>query len=196
MMNASLGKRIVAFVIDMIILNIVLSIITVGIPNSRKYDEVKKDTENIVDEYLNDKISTKEAIDGFFENQYILEEESVPSNLIGLVITVGYFVLFAYYNKGQTLGKRFTHIKIVSSDGEDVSYRQLVGRTLIVNECFLTIISLLLIGFIKSNQYAYTIGLLGVIQTIVILSSIFMIGHRKDKKGIHDILFKTKVIEC
>ena len=196
MNTASTKQRIIAYMIDIIIVSIISSIITLGIPRSRLYNETKKDTERILGEYIDNKMNMNEATDSFFENQYILSKENVPVAIIELTLTIGYFVLFAYYNKGQTIGKKYAHIRVVTIEGEDVNYSQLFGRTLIINGCLLSIISLALIGIINSNQYANTIGLMGLVQSILTLCAIVMVARRSDKRGLHDILFKTKVIEC
>ena len=193
---AGIRYRVAAYIIDVIIVSVIVSLLTFGIQKSRQYTETKNDMGRILSEYFDSKISMNEAADAAFENQYILDKEDVPNNLIELVITVGYFVLFAYYNKGQTFGKKLVHIRVISNDGEDANYSQLFGRALIINGCLSSIISLAIIGFIKPNQYVHTIGLIGLLQSIMIICTIIMVAKRKDGRGLHDIISKTRVIEC
>ena len=47
----------------------------------------------------------------------------------GLIIGI-YFGLFQGFTYGQTLGKKIMRLKIVSNDGNKVSYKQLIFRTL------------------------------------------------------------------
>lgn len=196
MKSAHTYQRIVAFIIDIIIINIVVSLLTSGIPESKNYVEAKESTNNLVEKYINGDIESREAIDSLYDNKYIMDKESIPNNLISLVITIGYFVVFGYYNKGQTFGKKLMHIRIVNNEGQDVNYIQLFGRSLIIHEAFLVITSMILIGLVSKNQYLHITGIIDIIQTIAVICSIIMIATRDDKRGLHDIVFKTKVIEC
>lgn len=48
--------------------------------------------------------------------------------LVYWVITLAYFTLTTYFNKGQTLGKMITNIRVVSVDGSDLDFLQIVSR--------------------------------------------------------------------
>ena len=48
--------------------------------------------------------------------------------LVYWVITLAYFTLTTYFNKGQTLGKMITNIRVVSIDGSDLNFLQIVSR--------------------------------------------------------------------
>ena len=194
MKKASTFQRITAHIIDAIILTIIVSIITFGFPRSQKYKDAEKNLNSLIeDSVINDK---EESIDKYIENRYILDKESIPFDLISIVVSLGYFGIFAYYNSGQTIGKKLVHIKVVSDDNSEANNSQLFGRALIFDGTFLSLLSVSIISFIKINQYFYTIGIMSYIQTLIVLISFFMIAYRKDKRGLHDLICKTKVIEC
>lgn len=44
------------------------------------------------------------------------------------IITLSYFTLTTYFNKGQTLGKMATNIRVVSLDGSALDFLQVVSR--------------------------------------------------------------------
>lgn len=194
MKEASTFQRITAHIIDAIILTIIVSIITFGFPRSQKYKDAEKNLDSLIeDTVIND---NEESIDKYIENRYILDKESIPFDLISIVVSLGYFGIFAYYNSGQTIGKKLAHIKVVSDDNSEANNSQLFGRALIFDGTFLSLLSVSIISFIKINQYFYTIGIMSYIQTLIVLISFFMIAYRKDKRGLHDLICKTKVIEC
>ena len=194
MKEASTFQRITAHIIDAIILTIIVSIITFGFPRSQKYKDAEKNLNSLIeDTVIND---NEESIDKYIENRYILDKESIPFDLISIVVSLGYFGIFAYYNSGQTIGKKLVHIKVVSDDNSEANNSQLFGRALIFDGTFLSLLSVSIISFIKINQYFYTIGIMSYIQTLIVLISFFMIAYRKDKRGLHDLICKTKVIEC
>ena len=195
MNNAHTAQRITAFFIDIIIVGIITSIIAFAIPRSIKYKTASDENDSIIENIFNNKMDEKEALDTFYNNKYIMEKESIPEALISVAATVGYFVIFSFLNKGQTLGKKAMHIRVVSDNDEEVSYAQLFGRALIINGCFLSIASLIIINFIKANQYLHTIGVLGFVHSAVLICTIVMTICRNDRRGLHDLIFKTKVIE-
>ena len=195
MREAQPSYRIAAFFIDIFIVSLITTILISPIPRSVKYKEAKEKNETVASDFFNSKIDEKEALETYYNSEYIMEKESIPETLIGLAVTIGYFVIFSFVNKGQTLGKKAMHIKIVSENGDTVSYIQLLGRVLIINGCFLSIAKLIVIGLLNQTYYLYVIGILGIISMLASSCSVIMISRRKDRRGLHDLLFKTKVIE-
>lgn len=49
-------------------------------------------------------------------------------SLIDWLVIVGYFTLLTYYNKGQTLGKLITNIRVISLTSDKLSLGQVVSR--------------------------------------------------------------------
>lgn len=195
MKEAHTFQRIVAYLIDTFIVALVLVLLTAWIPKSTQYKDAVKQEETLMNDYINKNINESEYIDKMYEAKYIEDKESICESLISVVLSLGYFVGITYYCKGQTLGKKAMHIKIVNEEGKEASYIQLFGRSLIHNGCLTSTISIIFLLFIKSNQYSYTVGVLGVMQSLIMISSTIMIICRKDKRGLHDLICRTKVIE-
>lgn len=86
------------------------------------------------------------------------------------LFTLLYYVLLPVIWTGYTIGKRALGIRIINEDGSDVSLIQMIIR-----------------DFLTPILYGITLGLLAVVSAI-------MIGVREDKKAIHDIFAKTKVV--
>ena len=85
-------------------------------------------------------------------------------------------------------------IRIISSNGNDVSINQIAIRSLIVNSI---LINLLIIGSLlfsgRDVYYYISLGLQGF-EGLIVMITLIMILFRNDGKGIHDLLAKTQVI--
>ena len=195
MNDAHTFQRIVAYIIDVVLISIICVTLTIGIPESKKYKDALKESNTLIDDYANKKISESEYIDKLYETKYIMGKESIATSIIAVVVNFAYFAGFTYYSKGQTIGKKLLHIKIVSKNGHEASYLQMMFRAMIHNGCLSSLLSIILILFIKSNQYLYTIGVLEILQSVIMIASIIMIICRKDKRGLHDFICSTKVVE-
>ena len=195
-MEAHTFSRIVAFFIDIILLSLLLSLLTFWIPTSKSYKEALENENNIMEKYRDNKINSSEFLNQYFENYYVKDKENIITSVISIVLSLGYFGTFAFYNNGQTLGKKLMKIKVSTYDSKNPSHLSLIIRTLIINSIFTSILSCILILFIAKNQYIYTIGLLQVIQSFIMLISLLMVAFSKEKRGLHDLLAKTKVIQC
>jgi len=195
MKNAYTYQRVVSYLIDLILVGIISTLITFWIPESETYKKAIDNQKEYLEQYDNNEIEINEYVDKVYETHFVLEKETIIQSIITVVITFAYFATFAYCNDGQTLGKKLMHIKVTNEDDREATHLQLALRALIINECFFSTISIIMLLFIKSNQYIYTVGLVGIIQSMIVFISLLMIIIRKDKKGLHDILCKTKVVE-
>lgn len=195
MNSAHTFQRVGAYIIDIFIISIIISLFTLMIPTSEIKKNALKEEEKLIEKYSNKEIDANEYVDKSFEITYTIEKENIPNTLISMAITLGYFAIFAYSNKGKTLGKQLLHIKIVSEDNKEANQFQILFRTLLFHGCLSSIINVILLLFIKSNQFAYTIGIINIIQSIFVLSSLLMVVIGKQKRGLHDFICRTKVVE-
>lgn len=195
MKDAHTAYRVAAYIVDVIIISIITSILVMGFPRNSKYENADKENQEILNKVFKGEMEEDEALDSFYSNKYTMEKETFPESIISVTVIVGYFVIFAFFNKGQTLGKKLLHIRVVSNSEEDASYIQLFGRALIINDCFLSLFSIAVISFIKPNQYLYTIGMVTFIHAAILICSVMMAFCRKDKRALHDLIFRTRVVE-
>lgn len=194
-MPAHTLQRIGAYIIDYLIVFLFLLLLTFWIPTSKEYENAYKKENEFIEKITDLKKFNKDTVDEYIEIKYTLGKENITYSLISNIILLGYFATFAYYNNGQTIGKKIMKIKVVSNDDEEVSHISFLGRTLIIHSVLTSIISIIFLLFIKKEMYISTVGMLSLIQSIIFLLSIFLIILRKDKRGVHDFLFKTKVIQ-
>lgn len=53
---------------------------------------------------------------------YELTKRKLPVNVATSVVFIGYYIIFAYFNKGQTLGKKLLKIKVVNDKERDLVF--------------------------------------------------------------------------
>ena len=193
-MKAYFLQRLVSYLIDFFIIIFIVTGITFFIPTSDAYKEAYEEANEISDLYFNGEISNSEYLSRYGDVSYTMAKETIVVTIIHLVVTVAYFGTYAYYMNGQTIGKKIMKIRVVNKDNSNVGHSILIFRTAIIYGVIESIISLIILQFISSNMYLYAITPLEFLQYIFVLISLFMIMFRKDGRGLHDILFKTKVI--
>lgn len=192
-MESHLLPRICAYLIDVILISLVISLVTAWIPQSEKYKQALEKEEKIVEQVNKGELKLDDVYKEYLDINYTIDKERMIISLVTAVATLGYFATFAYYNDGKTIGKKLMHIKVASDNGEELTHNQMFLRTLLVQGVLTSIISMTLLTFIDSSQYVW-VNTVQMIQSFIIIVTIFMVIFRKDKKGLHDILFKTKVI--
>lgn len=188
-------KRLFAYIIDFFVLFFILSLVGMFISNSQNSINLTDQLSSINSGFINGEIDAKTFINQYSVINYGLEKEMFISSLISIVINILYFVIYPLYNNGQSFGKKYIGIKIISNDDNDVSSNQLVIRYLFMNGIGSSIISLCLIFVLKDLGYMYAVSILSILQFLVAFSSIFMVLYRNDKRSLPDLIAGTKVIE-
>ena len=192
-MKASLFKRVTAYFIDAIILTMIVSIISFGF-TSEKYEKALEETKQLSEKYLAQEINEQEYFEKSNELTYDMQKSSVKVSIVMIITTIAYFVVFQYLNKGQTLGKKLLKLKIKENEKEP-SLKAMIIRTIFVNNIFSTTVGVILLYALTKNNYTKVYNIITSFETMFILVSVMFILYRKDKKGLHDIIAKTEVIE-
>lgn len=190
-MEAHTFQRIAAYIIDVFIVSLILTLLTFWIPVSDKYTQTFENQDNLVTSNQSSEIDSIE----YSSIRYTIDKETQVVTVISSILSLGYFATYAYYNNGQTLGKKLMKIRIVSNDNKELNHIRFICRSLIVNSILVSLLSTLLLCFTKPNQYMYIVGVLQSIQGLFIMVSILMVAFRSDRKGIHDLLLNTNVIQ-
>ena len=188
--------RLIAYIIDILIVSIVASGILMVVPHSENHDKYLKEYEQIQTDFLDSKINTSEFINRSIDVVYDIDYSNVISMIIEVVIIILYFVVFQCYNKGQTLGKKLMHIRVVSNTSEELTVNHYILRSVIINSLLINILIIGMVLFMNKEIYYYASYGLQAAQTILIIVSAFMAMYRKDGRGIQDYLAHTRVIMC
>ena len=189
-------RRIFAFIIDVIIVSSLVSIISMVIPLSDNYEKLNNELLNVSNQYIKEDIDSKAYLSMVYNIEYDLKKETIPISIISIVVSLLYFAVLPFYNNGKTIGKMLNHIKIKSSDENELSMNSYVFRSLIINGIFISLCDLLLIFVIKSPKILVISSVvLSYMNLIIIFISLVMIIFTKKKQGIHGIISKTEVVE-
>ena len=84
-------------------------------------------------------------------------------------------------------------IKVMSEEDEKVTIVNYLIRNLI-NGLGHVILILLFLYLLPNKMYFAVQLILSFIQIILVMTSIYMILYRKDKRGLHDVFSGTKVV--
>ena len=179
------SKRIMAFLLDILLVFFLASLVT-SIhfinPYYKKYEKSFEEYSEVTNNYLEEKISEDEFLKLNYVNYYNVSRFSVPYNIAIVIILILYFAVFQRFNNGQTMGKQIMKIKVVNNkDDKDVSILKYLLRCLPIYYLSIgSIIPLLLnsfmLLFIKGKAFYivsacinYTFVILGVVTLVVML---------------------------
>ena len=125
---------------------------------------------------------------------YILNKNNKVNTIVTLIITIVYFGLLQYLAKGQTVGKRLLKIRVVSATDKKLNVLTYTLRSLIVNDVLLNTIGVLFLFLASKKVYISSNNIIGTLVSICEALIIFTVMTREDARGIHDLLFGTKVV--
>lgn len=194
MKKANFYKRLVAYTIDMFIVGLVISIISYNFDTTR-LEKLSDKSIKLMNSFTNGDISSDKYFFEYADILYKVNKANVNSNLLGLVIYVGYFVLFQFFNGGATIGKKLLKIKVISQGGGEVSLWQMVVRTSIINGIVPLALSLILVFTTKGLVFLTLSSVVGLFENIFVIICVFMLLYKSDCLALHDIMSKSVVIE-
>ncbi len=193
-MPAQFNKRFFAYIIDIFIVLVIANLITMFIPISEKTQDYYKELQTTQKKMYDKEIDVKEYTDIVLEDNYNISKGTVLISLTSIIIYILYFVVYQVYNNGQTVGKKLMKIKVKSITDESLSINTMLFRALIIYGIAANIINLILILLLKKELYLSISNTISIIQSLIVIISVFMILFSKQKIGIHDIITKTEVV--
>lgn len=186
--------RLVAYIIDIILVFLVCMGVMLFIPKDANYDDYVAEIEEIQDNYINSEITLDEYYNQSIEVSYDIAYCNFLSSLIEVFILILYFIVFQFYNKGQTLGKKIMKLRVVSINGE-LGIEQITVRSLIINSILVDILTMGALLLAGRNTYYYFYISFQLLAYIILFTTLMMILFRKDGRGLHDVITKTQVIQ-
>lgn len=185
-------KRVLAYLLDIIIVFIVATLIALPF----KTESVRKVDNQIIEitqKALNGKINAKLYGQQMNELAYQKAKLDGIANIIIILISVANYIVYQGYTKGQTLGKKIMKIKIVKTNGTELTYNDLIFRNLLNNFIIFDIL-LAVFALIGRKTYIYGYMFIDYLQLALLIVSVFMIAIRKDGRSVMDLLANTKVV--
>lgn len=192
-MKASFIKRLLAYLIDIIIFTAIFSIFSQVIPQNNNITVLNQQLTQLSENVLAGETTMSVYLNQYATIVHSMDKELFLSNLLNLVLMIGYFVMLPFYYNGQTIGKKILRIKIVKDDG-DLTINDLIFRNIIINGFLYTLIGFALLFITSDYSYLIITSILGFVQILLVIISAFMILYRRDKKGLQDLWFKTTVV--
>lgn len=202
--------RISAFLVDIffvVVLTVLIGNVSFLNPGLYTSDDAYTKYMEVYDELLTNVNTTDEVkINEINDKMKVVVKDYEKSNkfiyLYYLIFTFIYFVIFQWWNKGQTLGKKLFKLKVVDDNEENPNIFKYILRTLFngsslimgVNFILLIRLIFLFIGGIGTNTF-YNIYL-GTQYAAYIFELVFIVVYlvNKKNKGLDDIIAGTKVI--
>lgn len=193
--SAAFVKRFTAFILDMIIVSMITSLLTLPIPTNNNAEKLSDELQKSTEEYTTGKIDMKTYINRSADISYDMSKENGLSTIIYIAVLILYFVVYQGISNGITIGKRLLKIKVVKIDDSELTMNDLLLRSSLNNLFLVETISICITMFCNKNMYLALTGSIEFIFYSFMFISAIMILSRKDKRGLHDIIAKTKVVE-
>ncbi|MDD3392910.1 MAG: RDD family protein, partial [Bacilli bacterium] len=103
-------------------------------------------------------------------------------------------IIIPFCNGGRTLGLHLFNLKIERNNYKKITVLDLFIRCLIVNGLFYLLLSLILCLLLPSNIYFLILSILGFIQFVLVIISLFMIKCNYEQNGLQDVFSQTQIV--
>ena len=193
-MKANSYKRVLAYLVDIMIISFVSVLLTYFIPTSENYNKLNKEFENLTIDYRNQEVTMEEYLEKGTDINYQLNKEAVPQTIVSTVLSIIYFVVLAYFMNGETLGKKLMKIKITSNNDKKLTMNNYLIRALVIDSVLMNILTILIILLFNKDIYLTSYNIISYVFSFVYIVSLAMILFSKNGRGLQDILANTKVI--
>ena len=192
--KAMFSQRVLAFLIDLVLLSMITSLITMFIPMNDTATKLYDEQNRVLEGYVDGSVSMEEYVNQMVDLGYDISRQTVIVSIVTIVISLLYYVVYPCYNNGQTLGKKLMKIKIKKTNDTELSMNDLLIRSMINNSILVNIINVILVLFLSKNLYLSTSSLVSFIQYLVLIISLIMIAFTNNAQGLHDKVCKTEVV--
>ena len=190
-------KRVGAYLIDVVIILFLSSMLSTALPSYSKIVEFNQGASDVLNEYFEVVMDgDSKKVDSYTQKindyNYELNKLSISNNLISIGIYFLYFVVFQRYNSGQTIGKKMLKIEIVSCKDDNVDFKQLLIRGIILYPIVFDLLDVIFILIFDKSVYINLNSILSSVHSITFIVCLFtmIFGGR----GLHDRLAGTDVV--
>ena len=193
-MDTSL-KRIIAFVIDIVIVSLVVSLINLLPidPYQNKYKDTYEKYNEVVRKSTED--GSHDYKDEIIELNYEVYKYRTYSSVFSAAALILYFGVLPLVMNGQTLGKKVMKLRVVSNNDKKLNFWKYLIRIVILNNIWLSLINVGAVYIVDGVKFYYVTYVISMISSLVYMLNLIMVMFRKDNRGLHDIVAGTKVIE-
>lgn len=192
--NATFMKRLLAYILDVIIVGIISAVISSPFIDTSNYEKLNQESNELTQQYMKGELKPTTYISKNSDINYDISRETGLQTIIALAIYMVYFIIYQFYNNGQTLGKKLLKIKVISNNKKDLSINQVAIRSLIVDTILIQMLMFILT--LSGSKDIYFVGsiVFQSIDVIIMFAIAIMVLSRNDKMGLHDVIAHTRVI--
>lgn len=194
--KAMFSQRVLAFLIDLVLLSIITSLITMFIPMNDSATKLYEEQNRVLEGYVEGTVPMEEYVNQMIDLGYDISKQTVIISIVSIVISLLYYVVYPCYNNGQTFGKKLMKIKLVKTNDKELSMNDLLIRSMINNSILVNIITIALVLFLSKDLYLSMSSLLSSVQYLVLIISLIMIAFTKNAQGLHDKVVHTEVVQA
>ena len=189
-------QRLLAFLLDVFLVSMVASFIVSPFLDLDSIQKLNDASTQVMESYTAFEIDASEYMNESMSISYELARKQGLMSFVIIFLNILYFVVFQIKNGGQTLGKQLLKIKVVDQDNKDLTMNQMIFRSLIINSILLDMISLAMVIFARQDVYFYGAAILSFIQMLIFLISGIKVMFGKERRGVHDLVAHTDVVQC
>lgn len=193
-MKAYFMQRLGAYIIDILLVSTLFTLVTMFIPANKNLTNATEEQVKLYETYLKGEISSKEYLTTTVKLDYKVQRNQIPYSILELVFIIVYFIVFQFYNKGQTLGKKLFKIRVVRKDETRISMNDLALRSLVSLNLVSSILTMVFCLVGSLSVYTISSLIIEVIQTTLMIVTVVMVLVRNDGRGLHDFIGGTKVV--
>lgn len=193
-MDTSL-KRIIAFVIDIVIVSLVVSLINLLPldPYKDKYKDAYEKYNEVVQKSTEDE--KNDYKDEIIELNYEVYKYRTYSSMFSATALILYFGVLPLVMNGQTLGKKIMKLRVVSNNEKKLNFWKYLIRIVILNNIWLSLINVGAVYVVSGVKFYYVTYVISMLSSLIYMLNLIMVMFRKDNRGLHDMVAGTKVIE-
>ena len=192
-MDTSL-KRIIAFVIDIVIVSLVVSLINLLPldPYKDKYKDTYEKYNEVVQKSTEDE--KNDYKDEIIELNYEVYKYRTYSSMFSATALILYFGVLPLVMNGQTLGKKIMKLRVVSNNEKKLNVWKYLIRIVILNNIWLSLINVGAVYVVSGVKFYYVTYVISMLSSLIYMLNLIMVMFRKDNRGLHDMVAGTKVI--
>ena len=192
-MDTSL-KRIIAFVIDIVIVSLVVSLINLLPldPYKDKYKDTYEKYNEVVKKSSED--GSHDYKDEIIELNYEVYKYRTYSSMFSATALILYFGVLPLVMNGQTLGKKIMKLRVVSNNEKKLNFWKYLIRIVILNNIWLSLINVGAVYVVSGVKFYYVTYVISMLSSLIYMLNLIMVMFRKDNRGLHDMVAGTKVI--
>ena len=191
-------KRCGAYIIDLIIVTVIAVIVSNICSPRYQLDNYNKSFNKLIEltkKYEDEEIKEKEYQKEYRKLSYDLDKNSTTTSFVLLGCMIGYFGIFQYSQDGKTLGKRLFKLQVVKNNDGELNIGHYLLRSIVLYNILFSVAKLILLYCLKQSTYMNYRDILFNVQSIIQLIILLSIFISKERRGLHDYIAGTKVID-